>query len=532
MMNERRKSDDPVVPGKSSNQGGPGTGPSHGDPYTGTKAETPDTAKGEPKGQAGEGRPPAEGMEGRGSAKGNPQERSMHRTQGRERMQQALARVRQVAAREKEVRFNALLHHVYNLDTLREAYFQLKRDAAPGVDGETWRHYGRDLEASLQDLSGRLKRRAYRAKPVRRTYIAKADGRQRPLGVTALEDKIVQRATVTVLNAVYETDFLGFSYGFRPKRSQHDALDALYAGLLTKKVNWVLDADIRGFFDTIDRAWLVKFLEHRIADRHVVWLIQKWLNAGVLEEGVRTVSEEGTVQGGNISPLLANIYLHYVFDLWVQQWRETTAEGDMIVVRYADDFVVGFQHKQEAERFLAALRTRFAKFGLELHPEKTRLIEFGPWAGRHRQRRGEGKPETFDFLGFTHICHRKRSNGMFTVLRLTMRKRLQDKLKELKEELRRRLHLPIPEVGRWLRSVVNGHMQYYGVPMNGSAIACFRFAVGRLWHRTLCRRSQKGRVLWERMYRLLDRYLPKVRVCHPYPLQRLGVITQGRSRMR
>lgn len=532
MTHERGKSDDSVVPKKSSNNEGAGTNRSHGNPYTGTKAETPDTAKGEPTGTNSARTPPAERMEERESAEGNPQERDTLRTLGRERVQQALARVRQVAASDKEVRFTALLHHVYNPDTLREAYWLLKRDAAPGVDGETWRHYGEDLEASLLDLSGRLKRRAYHAKPVKRAYIAKADGRTRPLGVPALEDKVVQRATVMVLNAVYETDFLGFSYGFRPGRSQHNALDALYTGLLTRKVNWVLDADIRGFFDTIDHEWLVKFVEHRIADRRVVRLIRKWLNAGVLEDGVRTVSEVGTVQGGSISPLLANIYLHYVFDLWVQAWRESKARGDLIVVRYADDFVVGFQHKDEAERFLAELRERFATSGLELHPEKTRLLEFGHWARKNRERRGDGKPETFDFLGFTHICSRKRSNGMFTVLRQTVRKRLSAKLKDIKAELRRRLHHPIPAIGKWLRSVVEGHMRYFAVPMNGEAISRFRFEVARLWHRALCRRSQKGRVLWERMYRLIDRYLPAVRVCHPYPLRRLGVITRGRSRMR
>jgi group II intron reverse transcriptase/maturase len=471
-------------------------------------------------------------MEERESAEGNLQRRNTLRTQGRERVQQALARVRQVAARDKGTRFTALFHHVYHPDTLREAYFRIKRDAAPGVDGQTWQHYGKDLESHLLDLSGRLKRGAYRAKPVKRAYITKTDGRQRPLGVPALEDKLVQRAMGMVLNAVYETDFLGFSYGFREGRSQHNALDALYTGLLTKKVNWVLDADIRGFFDTIDHEWLVKFVEHRIADQRVVRHIRKWLRAGVLEDGVRTVSEVGTVQGGSISPLLANIYLHYAFDLWVQQWRESQAQGDVIVVRYADDFVVGFQHKQEAERFVSQLRERLVRFGLALHPGKTRLIEFGPWARQNRKRRGEGKPETFHFLGFTHVCHRKKSNGRFTVLRLTMRQRLTAKLKEIKHELRQRLHWPVPEVGQWLRSVVQGHMQYFSVPMNGEAVARFRFEVARLWHRALCRRSQKGRVRWERMYRLIDRYLPKVRLCHPYPLQRLGVTTRGRSRMR
>jgi group II intron reverse transcriptase/maturase len=423
------------------------------------------------------------------------------------------------------MRFTALLHHVYNPEMLREAYFRLKREAAPGVDRVTWRQYGEALEDNLRDLSQRLKRGAYRAKPVRRVFIPKADGRQRPLGVTALEDKLVQRATVEVLNAIYEIDFLGFSYGFRPEHSQHNALDALYTGLLTRKVNWVLDADIRGFFDAIDHRWLVKFVEHRIADRRVVRLIQKWLNAGVLEDGTRTRSEQGTPQGGSASPLLANIYLHYVFDLWVQRWRQTQTLGDIIVVRYADDFVVGFQYKSDAERFRAELAERFSEFALELHPGKTRLIEFGPNAEPNRKRRGQGKPETFDFLGFTHICGKKKSNGRFTVLRQTMRKRLQAKLKQVKIELRRRLHDPVPEVGRWLRSVVSGHVHYYGVPMNSHALLLFRFQVGRLWYRSLRRRSQKTRLNWERMQRLIDRWLPPVRICHPYPLKRLGVIT-------
>jgi len=430
------------------------------------------------------------------------------------------------------MRFTALLHHIYHLDTLRAAYSSLKKEAAPGVDGETWRHYGEALEEHLQDLAERLKRGAYRAKPVRRVYISKEDGRQRPLGVPTLEDKIVQRATVEVLNTIYEPDFLGFSYGFRPGRSQHDALDALYVGLLTKKVKWVLDVDIRGFFDAIDHGWLVQFIEHRIADRRVVRVIQKWLNAGVLEEGKRTRAEEGTPQGGSASPLLANIYLHYVFDLWVHAWRRTHAGGDVIVVRYADDIVLGFQNKSDAERFWAELTERFRQCRLELHPEKTRLMEFGPFAANHRKTRGQGKPETFNFLGFTHICGKKRSNGRFTVLRQTIRQRLQAKLSAVNAELRRRMHDPIPAVGTWLRSVVSGHIRYYGVPMNRHALHVFRFQVGRLWHRALSRRSQNGRVLWHRLRRLIDRWLPPARVCHPYPLRRLGVITYGKSRMR
>jgi group II intron reverse transcriptase/maturase len=492
MMNERGKSDRPVVPVKSSNK---------------------------------VGQPAAEGMEGRGLTKGNPQQQNASRTQSRSNAPSALERIRQAASKDKEMRFTALFHHIYAPEALRTAYLCLKREAAPGVDGETWRHYGEDLEENLQDLSHRLKHGAYRAKPVRRAYIPKVDGRLRPLGVTALEDKIVQRAAVEVMNAIYETDFLGFSYGFRPKRSQHNALDALYTGLLTKKVNRVLDLDIRGFFDAISHEWLVRFIEHRIADRRVVRLIQKWLNAGVLEDGKRIRMEEGTPQGGSASPLLANIYLHYAFDLWVQAWRRKHSHGDVIVVRYADDIVVGFQNEADAKRFLAELAERFRKFSLELHPDKTRLLEFGPFAARNRKRRGEGKPETFDFLGFTHICGKKRSNGYFTVIRQTIRKRLQAKLNAVKAELRLRMHAPIQDTGKWLRAVVSGHIRYYGVPMNSAALNLFRHRVGWLWHRALSRRSQNGRVSWSRMRRLIDHWLPPARVYHPFPLRRMGVIT-------
>ena len=471
------------------------------------------------------GRPAEEAAEGRRRTEGNSHQRNVTRTQRRTDAPSALERVRQVARRDRKVRFTALRHHVYDLARLRTAFFALKKDAAPGVDGETWRHYEQALETNLQDLSGRLQRGAYRAKPVRRAYIPKADGRQRPLGVPVLEDKIVQRATVDVLNAIYETDFLGFSYGFRPGRSQHRALDALYVGLLTTKVNWVLDVDIRAFFDTIDHGWLIRFLEHRIADRRLLRLIQKWLNAGVLEEGQRTRVEEGTPQGGSVSPLLANVYLHYVFDLWVHAWRQKCAQGNVIVVRYADDIVLGFQIKSDADRFRTELVERFRRFHLEVHPEKTRLLEFGPYAADNQRRRGLGKPETFNFLGFTHICGKKRSNGRFTVLRQTIRKRLQAKLQEVKTELRRRMHRPIREQGAWLRSVVAGHVRYYGVPMNGPALRTFRRQVGWLWLRTLRRRGQRHRLTWTRMQRHIDHWLPPARVCHPYPLRRLGVIT-------
>src|SRR5205809_510212 len=460
--------------------------------------------------------PAAEGMEGKGLAKGNLLEQNASRTPSRKDAPSALERVRQAAKKDKQLRFTALLHHIYNPETLRVAYFSLKKEAAPGVDGETWRHYGEELERNLQNLSERLKRGAYRAKPVRRVYIAKTDGWQRPLGVPVLEDKIVQRATVEVLNAIYETDFLGFSYGFRPGRSQHQALDALYTGLLTRKVNWVLDLDIKGFFDGLSHEWLVKFVEHRIADRRVVRLIQKWLSAGVLEDGKHLRPEEGTPQGGSASPLLANVYLHYVFDLWVHAWRQTRAHGDVIVVRFADDIVLGFQVRADAERFRAELAERFRKFSLELHPDKTRLLEFGRYAAEHRKGRGLGKPETFDFLGFTHICG-KTSKGRFTVLRQTVRKRLQAKLQAVNIELRQRMHDPVPEVGAWLKTVVGGHLRYYGVPSNRYALAHFRFSVGKLWHRVLARRSQRGRVPWERMKRLISRWLPPAHIYHAYP---------------
>ena len=491
-MPEHRKSDRPVVPVKLPNK--PGS-------------------------------PVAEGVEGRGLAKGNLRQQTVPRTPSRTGTPHALERVRRAARQDRKQRFTALLHHVYALETLRTAYFSLKKAAAPGVDGETWRHYGEDLESNLQALAMRLKRGAYRAKPVRRVFIPKADGRQRPLGITTLEDKVVQRAVVDVLNAIYETDFLGFSYGFRPGRSQHHALDALYAGLVTRNVNWVLDVDIRGFFDAIDHGWLVRFVEHRIADRRVVRLIQKWLNAGVLEEGTRTRMTVGTPQGGSASPLLANIYLHYVFDLWAQAWRRRHATGDVIVVRYADDIVLGFERQSDAVRCQRELAERVQQFGLTLHPEKTRLLEFGRYAAKNRQTCRQGKPETFDFLGFTHICGKTRRTGRFLLLRHTTRRRLQAKLRAVGTELRRRRHAPIPLVGAWLRAVVGGHIRYYGVPTNTVALQQFRFQVARLWRRALSWRSQRGRVPWDRMQRLIARWLPPARICHPYPTSRLGVTT-------
>jgi len=497
----------------------------------------------------------AEQMKGRGLAKENGEDialplrrlrlppvdpaKQVDRTQSRvgegdafpEDLHSALDRVRQAACRDKQMKFTALWHHVYNVERLREAYLALRRDAAAGLDGQTWQAYGQELESNLKNLSDRLARGVYRAKPVKRVYIPKADGRQRPIGIPVLEDKIVQRAAVQVLNAVYETDFLGFSYGFRPGRSAHMALDALAVGIQTKKVSWLLDADIRGFFDTLDHEWLIKFVERRIADHRVVRHIQKWLNAGVMENGKRVEQEEGTPQGGSISPLLANIYLHYVLDLWADQWRKTRASGDVVIVRYADDFVVGFQHESDARRFLEELRERFRQFNLELHAEKTRVIEFGRFASERRARRGQGKPETFNFMGFTHACD-KTKKGKFMVLRRTMAKRMRAKLKNLKEELRRRMHDAVSDVGRWLGQVLNGHYRYYGVPRNYAMLDSFRQRVRRLWHRALNRRSQMGVVTEERLRRVADIWLPTPRICQPYPDVRLRVMIQGKSPVR
>lgn len=487
------------------------------------KSDKPTVAK-KPSNNAGQ-TPVAEKVERKGLAEGNSAKQTMFRMQCRENMQNALERVRQVAIKDRTLRFNSLLHHVYSLDTLRSCFWSLQKDAAPGVDGETWRHYEENLEALLEDLSGRLKRGGYRAKPVRRVFIPKDDGSERPLGVTALEDKIVQRAFVEVMNAIYETDFLGFSYGYRPGKGQHNCLDALYVGLLTRKINYVLDCDIRGFFDTISHEWLIKFIEHRIADERMLRLVKKWLNAGVLSDGMLVYTKEGTPQGGSASPFLANVYLHYVFDLWAQAWRKSRASGNMIMVRWADDMVVGFQSRHDAESFKQELAGRLAKFSLQMHPEKTKIIEFGPYAAANAKKREGGRPDTFDFLGFTHICGKKRGNGMFTVVRRTKKKKMRAKLKQIKFELRKRMHRPVPEVGKWLKSVVEGHCRYYGVPTNLRSLKTFRFQVIGHWYWTLNRRSQKPSVTWQRMERYIERWLPPPQIHHPYPLRRFGVIT-------
>ena len=488
MMHEPEKSDSVVVAGKPTN-----------------KAE----------------RFAAEPVEPRTGTKGNAGQQSTRRAQDRASVSQALERVRQAARQGKKERFTSLLHHL-DPAMLRTAFYAMKRDAAPGVDGITWETYEKDLDRRIEDLHARVKRGAYRASPSRRSYIPKEDGSKRPLAVAALEDKIVQRATAAVLSAIFEEDFLGFSYGFRPKRSQHDALDALIVGISSRKVNFILDADIRSFFTEVSQQWVVRFLEHRIGDTRILRLVQKWLRAGVLEDGIVTIEEKGTGQGSVISPLLANVYLHYVFDLWAERWRRREATGDMIMVRYADDLVVGFQHENDARRFWDAMRERLREFSLSLHPDKTRLIEFGRFAAQNCKKRGLTKPETFKFLGFVLICG-KSWRGDFQIKRKSRRDRMRTKLREIKEALRQRMHRPIPETGKWLAQIVAGYFAYHAVPTNGAAISAFRYHVVILWHRRLCRRSQRARLVWTQMAKLADEFLPKPRVLHPWPSVRFAV---------
>jgi RNA-directed DNA polymerase len=488
MMHAREKSDLAIVAGKPANNVEPST---------------------------------AEPVEPRAGAKGNAGQQSMGRAQSRGTVSQALERIRQAARERKTEKFTALLHHI-SPELLAEAFEELKEDAAAGVDGVTWKTYAADCERNLAELHARVHRGAYRAQPSRRVYIPKADGGQRPLAVAALEDKIVQRATAMVLSAIYEEDFLGFSYGFRPGRSAHDAMDALCVAIARKKVNFILDADIRSFFDTVNHEWLIRFVEHRIGDRRIIRLIQKWLKVGVLEGGVVTARDRGTGQGAVISPLLANIYLHYVLDLWAERWRQREATGEIIIVRYADDFIIGFQHESDAQRFLDAMRERLREFALSLHPEKTRLIEFGRFAAENRKRRGLGKPETFNFLGFTFICGETR-RGKFQLIRKTRRDRMRAKIKEIKRELRRRMHESIPQQGRWLAQVIGGYFNYHAVPTNGRAIGAFRYFVTRLWKRTLRRRSQRTDANWRRLTRLAEQWLPKPSITHPWPDARFAV---------
>src|SRR5262245_48118740 len=469
-----------------------------------------------------EGRPSAECGEGRAQTKENIVQSNMRPTQSGERVSQGLHGVRKVARERKHERFTALLHHL-SVALLRDSFYALQRQASPGVDGVTWQEYETGLEDRIVDLHRRIHRGAYRAQPSRRVYIPKADGQQRPLGVAALEDKIVQQAVVTILNQIYEEDFKGFSYGFRPGRSPHQALDALCVAIQQRRVNWVLDADIRDFFGKLSHEWTLKFVEHRVADRRILRLIQKWLRAGVSEDGQWSETKVGTPQGAVASPLLANIYLHYVFDLWVEAWRKKVATGTVVVVRYADDLVLGFENRADAERFLAEFRERLAKFGLDLHADKTRLIEFGRYAVRNRQRRGQGKPETFTFLGFTHFCG-QLTTGPFIVWRITAKKRMVAKLKAIKAELRFRTHHRTIEVGAWLRKVVLGYYQYHAVPGNTGQLRIFMCRVRWLWRGVLIRRSQGARVKWYRLNPILERWIPIPRVLHPYPDSRFAAI--------
>jgi RNA-directed DNA polymerase len=497
VMHDRGESDGPVVP-----------------------AKLPNNAQGRA----------AEVVEGRGSPEGNAASATRSGLSAGSSAPSGLDRVRQVARKDKDVRFTALLHHV-DVDRLRAAYWAIRPKAAPGVDGVTWRDYGQDLEENLRGLHARVHGGSYRAKPSRRVFIPKPDGRLRPLGIAALEDKILQRAVVEVLNAIYEQDFVGFSYGFRPGRSPHDALDALATGIKRKRVNWVLDADFRDYFSSLDHQWFERFVEHRIADKRVLRLIKKWLGAGVIENRTWTACEEGVPQGASVSPLLANIYLHYVFDLWAHHWRTRHARGDVVITRFADDFVVGFEYRSDAERFWADLRDRLAMFSLELNVEKTRLVRFGRFAAEQRAERGLGKPETFRFLGFTHVCGKTRS-GRFQLKRITDSKRSRAKLHALRGELLRRRDQPVPEQGRWLANVLRGHANYYGVPGNQRALFAFRSQAVRHWFMALRRRSQRTRLTWERMRRLRDRWLPFLQVAHPWPDARFDARTQGRSPVR
>lgn len=432
-----------------------------------------------------------------------------------------LERIREAARKDKDLCFNNLLHHV-TPELLKEAFSELKPKAAPGVDEMTWQQYKVKLEENLSDLHGRVHKGTYRATPSKRAWIPKADGSKRPIAIAILEDKVVQQAIVMVLNQIYEEDFVGFSYGFRPGRGQHHALDALWMGITHRKINWVLDADIRSFFDSVDHDKLMELLQRRVTDKRVLRLVRKWLKVGVVEKGQWSASQVGTPQGSVVSPLLSNIYLHYVLDKWVAEWRKTRAAGDVIVVRYADDFITGFQHRSEAEQFLQDLRERLAEHGLELHQDKTRLIEFGRFAAANRAQRGEGKPETFDFLGFTHICAKTRKGNRFTIRRKTSAKRLTKKMQNVADDLMAKRHNPVIEQAKWLRTVVAGHINYYAVPGNKKSVDAYRTQAIRAWLHALRRRSQLARRLgWEKFGPMVEKWIPRARIKHPYPYQRL-----------
>jgi group II intron reverse transcriptase/maturase len=499
-----------VVCGRQAREGG--------EPYAAPQAFEESDAGMVPEKSAKTRVTPVEPMEGRAAAEGKLAERNAYRTLSREDALTHLARVGERAGKEKGEKLTNLLCHV-RVPLLKEAYERLKKRAAPGVDGETWSSYGVDLDARLLDLEERVHRGNYHPQPVRRVLIAKGDGRTRPLGIPAVEDKILQQAVRMILEPIYESEFLGLSYGFRPGRSPHAALDALYVALL-RKVNWVLDADIRSFFDTIDHGWMQKFVEHRIGDKRLVRLLMKWLHAGVMVEGQLQEVQEGTPQGGIISPLLSNIYLHYVLDLWVRQWRHRHARGQVYVVRYADDFVMGFQHEDDARAMREALSSRLAQFGLELHADKTRVLRFGRFAHQHCDKEGRRQPETFDFLGFTHISA-KAPDGSFRLVRRTSRKKRNAKLGALREQMRRRKHEPVPVQHRWLLSVLRGHGAYYGVPGNARALSSFAYQVRQAWHRQLQRRSQRARWTAEKRRRFDASFpLPTPHINHPRPANR------------
>lgn len=463
----------------------------------------------------------AESVERRASAERNPGSRAAAGTQRPAETDAGLLRVREAAKGNRSLRFDNLLHHI-TVPLLVQAYQALRKDAAPGVDGVDWVTYGVGVRQRLEQLHQAVHTGRYRPQPVRRQWIPKPDGRQRPLGIASVEDKVVQQALTWVLEAIYEVDFLGFSYGFRPGRSQHDALDAVYMAITTRKVGWVLDADIEACFDRIEHGKLLAVLGRRIADRRVLRLIEQTLAAGVLEEGKWQRTEAGVPQGAVISPLLANVFLHDAIDRWVHGWRERCARGTVSIVRYADDFVIGVQYRDDGERVREGLRQRLARYGLTLHPGKTRLMQFGRFAKADRKQRGLGKPETFDFLGFTHCCGVRRSDGGYALRRLSIAKRVRGFLRKIKQELRLHYAWSIARQGSWLRSKIQGYFQYHGVPGNQAALQLVRREVCRMWMRTLRRRSQRYDMTWQRFSSRVRRWIPTCKVVHPYPSQRFA----------
>jgi len=530
-MHALGESDEVIVPLKPSNNEGGEALASRKRSYRGAKVSKPDQAETKGKARAEVRNPTAEKVEGSTWTKGNASSDDQHRTQRRKRDGAELTRIRLAAKRDRRMQFTALLHHI-SVEALETAYYALNRKASAGVDGVSWQAYGEALSERLTELHNRIHDGSYRPKPARRAYIPKAGGKRRPLGVGTVEDRIVQRALTEVMNGIYEVDFYGFSYGYRPGRGVHDAADAVVVGIERRRVSWVLDADIRGFFDNLDHGQLLKLIERRIGDKRVVRLIKRMLRAGVMEAGKKQASSRGTPQGSPLSPLLANIYLHYVLDEWIHQWRQERARGDVIVVRYADDFIVGFQHLDDAQRLLEQLRERLKEYSLELHPDKTRLIEFGRFAAENRAKRGRGKPETFKFLGFTHICSTTRK-GKFQVKRRSARKRMSEKLKEIKQVLKLNRHRPIAQQGQWLSAVWRGWMNHHAVPNNLAAVRAFYNALQLHWLKALRRRGQKRPMSWARFARIAKPWLDRPHILHPWPGARFDSRhSQGRSPVR